>query len=154
MAEASAPRIRSEPIRLQTTVRQPRADAFRLFTEGIGSWWPLREGFSYGGAQAFEVRLEPVAGGRFYERYLDGREFEVGRVLICQPPERIVFSWRAGWSAPTEVEVRFFALGQLTRVEVEHRGWERLAASERDQRNAFNNGWPSVLSRFTSAAGV
>ena len=147
-----APHTQVEPIRLSATVPQPVADAFRLFTEGIASWWPLHEGFSYGGARAREVYLEPVVGGRFYERYTDGQEFEVGRVIACDPPERIVFTWQGGASAATEVEVRFVAQGLRTRVDVEHRGWERLAPSERDRRTAFGNGWPTVLARFSSAA--
>jgi hypothetical protein len=40
-------------------------DAFRLFTEGIADWWPLEEGYSYGGDRARDVFLEPFAGGRF-----------------------------------------------------------------------------------------
>jgi uncharacterized protein YndB with AHSA1/START domain len=152
MADAPVPEALVEPIRLSARVQQPAADAFRLFTEGIGGWWPLHEGFSYGGAQAKEVHLEPVVGGRFYERYTDGQEFEVGRVLVCDPPKRIVFTWQAGWSAATEVDVRFVPEGSLTRVDLEHRGWERLVASERHWRTSFNNGWPSVLARYTSAA--
>jgi uncharacterized protein YndB with AHSA1/START domain len=153
VADAPAPRAVLEPIRLSATVSQPRPDAFRLFTEGIATWWPLHEGFSYGGARAKEVILEPVVGGRFYERYTDGHEFEVGRVIACDPPRRIVFTWKGAASAPTEVDVRFVSQGSLTRVDIEHRGWERLLPSERDRRTAFSNGWPTVLARYASAAG-
>jgi len=152
MPEAEASELRLEPIRLSAVVRQPAAVAFRLFTEGIGDWWPLHEGFSYGGAKAKEVHLEPMVGGRFYERYNDGIEFEVGRVLLCDPPKRIVFTWRGGWSASTEVDVSFVAEGDRTRGHLEHRGWERLSPSEHNQRTAFNNGWPTVFNRFVSAA--
>lgn len=143
-----------DPIRLTTTVALPPADAFRLFTDGIDTWWPLREGFSYGGELAKEVHLEAVNNGRFYERYRDGREFEVGRVRLCDPPKRIVFSWQGDWSAPTEVEIRFIAQGLATRVELEHRAWERLAAPERHWRNAFNNGWPRVLAAFAATGNT
>jgi uncharacterized protein YndB with AHSA1/START domain len=142
------------PIRFSATVRRSAAEAFELFTERIGEWWPLHQGFSYGDEHAEEVHLEPVAGGRFYERYTDGQEFEVGRVLICEPPRRIVFTWQGGWSAPTEVEVRFIPEGPVTRVDLEHRGWERLAASGERHRTAFMNGWPTVFGRYREAAGA
>jgi hypothetical protein len=43
-------------------------EAFRLFTAGIGEWWPLEEGYSYAGDRASEIHLEPRVDGRFYER--------------------------------------------------------------------------------------
>ena len=49
----------------------------------------------------------------------------VGHVTACEPPRRIVFTWEdPDWEGPTEVEVRFAPEGNVTRVEVEHRGWE------------------------------
>src|SRR5918995_5342217 len=72
-------------------------EAFRLFTEGIADWWPLEEGYSYGGDRARDVFLEPFAGGRFYERFVDGDELQVGTVTICAP--RIASSSPGG--APT-----------------------------------------------------
>ena len=49
-------------------------DAFDLFTAGIGQWWPLKEGYSFGGDRAPEIVLEAAPGGRFYERFVDGDE--------------------------------------------------------------------------------
>ncbi len=137
-----------EPIRLSATVARPAADAFRIFTEGIGEWWPSNRGYSFGGGRLKEVCLEPVAGGRLYERYTDGEEFEVGRVIVCEPPRRIVFTWQGRWSEPTEVEVRFTPEGSATRVDLEHRGWERLGASAEQSRTSYLNGWPTVLGRY------
>jgi uncharacterized protein YndB with AHSA1/START domain len=137
-----------EPIRLSTTVHRPAAEAFRLFTDGIGAWWPSNRGYSFGGSRLKEVCLEPVAGGRFFERYTDGEEFEVGRVLACEPPKRIVFTWQGRWPEPTEVEVRFTSVGSATRIDLEHRGWERLGASAEQSRSAYLNGWPTVLQQY------
>jgi uncharacterized protein YndB with AHSA1/START domain len=50
---------------------------------------------------------------------------EAGRVTLWEPPTRLVFDWRNLNFAPdekTEVEVRFEAIGDGTRVTVEHRG--------------------------------
>ena len=81
-------------IRKSLTVKRPLADAFSLFTEQIGSWWPLKQGFSFGGERAKEIYLETRQGGRFYERFTDGEEYVVGHVTACEPPRRIVFTWR------------------------------------------------------------
>lgn len=136
------------PIRLTATIQRPLGEAFRLFTEGIGEWWPSDRGYSFGGGRPTALHLEPAAGGRFYERYTDGEEFDVGRVLVCEPPRRIVFTWQGRWSEPTEVEVRFSPEGTGTRVDLEHRGWERLGAGGKQSRTAYLNGWPTVLQRY------
>ncbi len=141
-----------EPIRLSAMVRRTAAEAFRLFTDGIGEWWPSHLGYSYGGGRLKELRLEPVVGGRFYERYTDGEEFEVGRVIACEPPRRIVFTWQGRWAEPTEVEVRFTPEGSTTRVDLEHRGWERLGASAEQSRTSYLNGWPTVLQHYVERA--
>ena len=57
--------------------------------------------------------------------------FEVGRVLVWEPPDRLVFEWRLRSFLPgerTEVEVRFEEAPEGTRVRVEHRGWDSLRA--------------------------
>lgn len=140
-------------VREQTRVDGPPADAFRLFTAGINEWWPLEEGYSFGGDRAKEVHLEATPGGRFYERYVDGEEFDVGRVLVCVPPHLIVFSWKhPEWSAATEVEVSFVAEGDQTCVTVEHRGFELLGPGGEASAKQYGGGWPRVIERFASRA--
>ena len=139
-------------IRKSIHVRRAVDDAFRLFTAEMGRWWPLREGFTHGGERAHEIFLEGRVGGRFYERYRDGEELEIGRVSAWEPPARVVFSWRApAWEGATEVEVRFAADGDGTRVELEHRGFEvgpnATAAGKR-----FAGGWDTVLARYATRA--
>ena len=48
---------------------------------------------------------------------------------MWQPPARLAYLWYLGRDRAdaTEVEIRFLAQGtEATRVEIEHRGWERL----------------------------
>ncbi len=133
-------------IRKSIRVERSPEVAFRVFTEEIGAWWPLKEGVSFGGEKAKDIFLEGRLGGRFYERFSDGTEFDVGRVTAFEPPSRVVFSWRPpAWEAGTEVEVRFIADGAGTRVELEHRGWE--AMPKRDNKG-YNEGWNIVLARY------
>jgi uncharacterized protein YndB with AHSA1/START domain len=125
-------------------------EAFDRFTLGIGEWWPLRRGFSFGADRCESIHLEPRVGGRFYERFVDGDEFQVGTVTACDPPDRIVFTWEPPvWPGGTEVEVRFAPEGQhRTLVQVEHRGFENLGAEGADTRDRFDNGWPAVLAAY------
>jgi hypothetical protein len=76
-------------------------------------------------------------------------------VTVWQPPARLAYLWYLGRDRAdaTEVEIRFVAQGtEATRVEIEHRGWERLspqtAGSWRD-RNQAN--WQTLLPHFIKA---
>ena len=58
--------------------------------------------------------------------------FEIGRVEVWQPPERLVLTWRQESFAPeqrTEVHVSFEAVGDQTRVTVQHFGWDDIPAA-------------------------
>ena len=136
-------------VREEVRVDGSPADAFRLFTAGIGDWWPLEEGYSFGGDRAREIHLEARLGGRFFERFVDGDELDVGRVVACDPPDRIVFTWKdPDWRGETEVEVSFRSEGERTRVVVEHRGFERLGPEADAAARQFRGGWPRVVEVF------
>jgi uncharacterized protein YndB with AHSA1/START domain len=151
--EPSAPEV--EPVRMTVRVRRNIEDAFDLFTRDIGSWWPLDKA-SFGGDRASELHFEPFVGGRFYERYKDGEEHTGGLVLRWEPPHLLAYTWQHDdWSEPTEVEVRFIQEEPtVTRVELEHRAWERLGDLADRMRDMYNNGWPTVITCFASFAGA
>jgi uncharacterized protein YndB with AHSA1/START domain len=77
-------------------------------------------------------------------------------VLRWEPPRLIAHTWQHDdWVGPTEVEVRFFAEEPfLTRVELEHRAWERLGPAAERMREMYNNGWPTVITCFESFAAA
>jgi uncharacterized protein YndB with AHSA1/START domain len=139
-------------IEKSVTVRCTPDRAFRVFTREIGQWWPLDRGFSYGGERKQEIFIEDHVGGRLYERFTDGTEFEIGRVTRCDPPQLILFTWKSPhWEAATEVEVRFSAAADGTRVELEHRGWEagpKMAESGKEMAR----GWDTVLEHYATHA--
>jgi uncharacterized protein YndB with AHSA1/START domain len=136
-------------VREEVRVERSPAEAFRLFTAGIGEWWPLEEGYSFGGDRAKEIHLEARTGGRLYERFVDGDELQVGRVMACDPPHRIVFTWKSPrWSGETEVEVSFSQEGEQTRVSVEHRGFERIGPAAEAATRQYGGGWPRILRAF------
>jgi uncharacterized protein YndB with AHSA1/START domain len=137
-------------IRKAITVARPPEVAFRVFTEEIGRWWPLREGFSFGRERAQDLIIEARVGGRFFERFNDGTEFEVGRVTAFQPPHLVSLTWKApDWEGPTDIEVRFVAEGSGTRVELEHRGWEQGPKME-GVGKSYDGGWEIILARYSS----
>lgn len=147
------------PITGTVTVPVPIKQAFDLFTRKISSWWPHQ--YHIGQAEVDEVILESRPGGRWYERGVDGSECDWGRVLVWEPPERVVFTWQinGGWqfdSDPghaSEIEARFRSDGpNQTVVEVEHRYFERLIGGQ-NIRDAITGGggWALLLDGFAKA---
>jgi hypothetical protein len=65
-------------IRKSIKVERPPEISFKVFCEQIGRWWP--KGPSFGGKILADMFIEARVGGRFYEVYDDGTEFEIGRV--------------------------------------------------------------------------
>ena len=41
----------------------------------------------------------------------------------------------------------------VTRLEIEHRAWERLGEAGPDNRDGYANGWPTVIACFADYAG-
>jgi uncharacterized protein YndB with AHSA1/START domain len=148
------------PVRVSVRVDREIAEVFRIFTEEMATWWPLgthsiAADTYQGKVRAESVLIEGRVGGRIYERMEDGREGDWGVVLAWEPPYRVVFSWKPNLTPGpmTEVEVRFVEEGSATRVDLEHRGWERLGADGPAKRRGYESGWPGVLARFAKRAG-
>jgi uncharacterized protein YndB with AHSA1/START domain len=146
-------------VRKTISVAAPREVAFRVFTAGMSTWWPL-ETHKLGPLAAREAVIEPGVGGRWYEKGIDGSECTWGRVLAWDPPARLVLTWEisADWKADstlvTEIEVRFDAEGQGTRVELEHRHLDRYGDKQEMMRTVFDSadGWTGLLQKFAPAA--
>ena len=139
-----------EPVRAAIEVRRGIEEAFRVFTDEIAAWWPVA-GHSVEPDQVAAVVLEGRLGGRLYEHWHDGGEADWGRVVTWEPPQRLVLSWQPNPERPaaTEVEVRFVAVEpDHTRVELEHRGWERLGDLGPEARASYDGGWPGVLDSY------
>jgi len=115
-----------------TVVALEPAAAFRIFTDEIDRWWRRGPRFRWLTGGDGTLRFEGGLGGRLVEVAADGRdEFELGRILAWEPGAALVFEFRARSFEPgqcTEVEIRFEPVVGGTRVRVEHRGWDALAA--------------------------
>ncbi len=129
-------------VQLQVAVDAPVERAFSVFTQDFDRIKPREHNML--GVDIAETVFEPRVGGRIYDRGVDGSECSWARVLVYDPPNRVVFSWDISpqWQIETdlektsEVEVRFISESpQRTRVELEHRqldrhgdGWESARA--------------------------
>ena len=50
--------------------------------------------------------------------------------------------------------MRFVPEGDGTRVELEHRGWERWGDEAAETRASYDSGWDTVLAPFVGAASA
>jgi uncharacterized protein YndB with AHSA1/START domain len=151
-------------VRKVVNVEAPQSVAWDVFTQQMGSWWPLAV-YKIGSANAVDAVMEPRVGGRWYERGDDGSTCDWGRVLAWEPPSRLVLSyditadWQYDPSLQTEIEVLFIAEdSSRTRVEFEHRRLDRYGDRRDEMRTIFDKtgDWGQVLAVFaqTAAASV
>ncbi|MCW2797680.1 SRPBCC family protein [Nocardioides sp.] len=146
-------------VRKEIVVETSLEKAFLAFTERFGDFKPPEHNLL--GVAIAETVFEPRVGGHIYDRGVDGSECRWARVLVYEPPNRVVFSWDIGvqWQIEadpdnaSEVEVRFVAEGpERTRVHLEHRnidrhgpGWEAISDAI-----AGEAGWPLYLTRYAA----
>jgi len=153
--------IEIAPVRKSITVQASAARAFDVFTAGIDRWWRKTHGI--GEAPVIESIIEPFVGGRWYTKCSDGKDVVVGHVRVWEPAKRFVVSWEisANWKPESrvafasEVEVLFVAqTPNTTRVEVEHRDFERMGPSDGEtMRKSVDGGWPAILEFFAQETG-
>jgi uncharacterized protein YndB with AHSA1/START domain len=147
-------------VQTSTVVDAPIERAFNVFTEGIGTWWSPDHHLLQG--ELAEMVFEPRAGGHIYDKAVDGSECHWARVLVYEPPNRVVFSWdiNTSWVLETdlaktsEVEVRFRAESPTrTIVELEHRHLERHGDGWQAMRDAVGapDGWRAGLEGFAAS---
>jgi uncharacterized protein YndB with AHSA1/START domain len=135
-------------------VDAPAEHAFRVFTEGIDTWWPLKT-HSTGEDRAESVHIEPRVGGLVVETMQGGETSEWGSVLAWDPFDRLAIEWRVNPEKPaTEIEISFTPDGDGTVVRLEHRYWERHGEKAAEERAGYSAGWERVLGAFQEAIGA
>ncbi|WP_454856308.1 SRPBCC family protein [Promicromonospora soli] len=147
-------------LQVDITVDVPVEHAFRVFTERFDEIKPREH--SLLAVPIERTVLEPYAGGTIYDVGVDGSRCTWARVLVHEPPHRLVFSWDISprWQIEpdpdrtSEVEIRFVAEApERTRVALEHRhldrhgdGWEGFTSLDN------RDGWPLYLERYRAVA--
>jgi uncharacterized protein YndB with AHSA1/START domain len=144
--------LKIAPVRKSVHVRTDPAHAFGVFTARLGRWWPKTHHL---GASMKDAFIEPFVGGCWYELADDGTRTNVGQVRLWDPPRRLIVSWDVSsqWTpdaaVASEVEVRFTASGDGTRVELEHRNFEALGPDGGPSlRRDVDGGWQGLLDLF------
>lgn len=166
----------SEVAEVHTAVSVPLdpTRAFALFLNGMNSWWPPE--IHVLASETCTVSVEPRPGGRWFERSPAGDELDWGKVLVYEPPSRLVLSWQLlpdpGYDPDvhdhpgvrydpallTEVETTFSPRDATgTFVALEHRKLENLgtgiAATEiRELLAGEMIGWPAILGQYARFA--
>jgi uncharacterized protein YndB with AHSA1/START domain len=143
-----------EAVRKTITVDCVVEVAFRVFTTDAVSWWPT-DSHSIHGDEVQEIVFEEREGGEVYEVTADGKKGHWASVLAWEPPNRLVLAWNIleRETVPTEVEVRFTAEDDRTRVDLEHRGWEAVAEDRAEKRESYDIGWDRVLGVYRGRLG-
>jgi uncharacterized protein YndB with AHSA1/START domain len=147
----------------EITVAVPPQQAFATFTEGMTAWWPPE--YTWAHKTLEHIAIEPREGGHCFERGPHGFRCDWGRVVTCEPPERIAFTWqitpqRVPQPDPAQsslVEVRFDPDGEAgTRVTLAHRHFSRHGegAEGYEAAMASPQGWPLLLERFAGACAA
>jgi uncharacterized protein YndB with AHSA1/START domain len=142
------------PVISKVSVRTAPARAFDLFVNHMAQWWTT----CHAGEKPFAaIVVEPMAGGRWYERDAKGRETERGKVLSYEPPHRLLLGWCFNVEfqyAPdimTEVEITFTAnQAGGTDVRLEHRNLERFGADAARVASSVGGGWPTQMGSFAA----
>jgi len=148
-------------VRKTITVNTSVERAFAVFTEKYDSWWPRSH--HIGKSPMKEAIIEPRVGGRCYTKQVDGTESDWGQILEWDPPHRLVLAWQITheWgyepdlAKSSEVEIRFNSVGGATRVDLEHRHFERHGEHFERVRTSVggDGGWGTLLQMFAERAG-
>lgn len=151
--------INIAPVRKSVTVQASPARAFEVFTAGMSRWWPATHTILK--VTPIKHIVEPRVGGRWYQIGVDGSECDNGKVLIWEPPSRLVLVWQinADWqfdpNLHTEVELRFTPEAEgVTRVDLEHRQLERMGEKAEAVRASVDSagGWGAILESYRAVA--
>jgi uncharacterized protein YndB with AHSA1/START domain len=150
------------PVRKTVTVGASAEHAFQVFTQGFDTWWPRSH--SIGGVALRKAIIEGRVGGRCYQQSVDGSECDWGRILVWEPPSRVVLAWQLNpqWehepdlAKASEVEITFSPEPDgSTRVELEHRHFDRHGAGAELMRRGVDSpeGWGGLLQMYAAVAG-
>jgi uncharacterized protein YciI len=136
------------PIRRETVIKADPDVAFRVFTDRIGTWWPLAEFSVYGPSSTVSFEDREIV-----ELSADGQRAVWGTVTEWQPGRLVAFTWHPGKDAAqaSQVTVSFSASDDQTLVTLVHDGWE-VFADPAAARAEYDRGWPEVLARFADRA--
>jgi uncharacterized protein YndB with AHSA1/START domain len=132
-------------------VRASKAKVFDAFVNHVNEWWPFKGKFSYSFApettQPKLIAFEARPGGRFFETFENGEQYQIGEIRAWAPPDQFSFTWKGReYKAPTLVEVLFAESEGQTKITLTHSGWE--AAGLPEYAESYGVGWVEILGKL------
>jgi uncharacterized protein YndB with AHSA1/START domain len=129
--------------------------AWAVFTEEMGTWWPLAtHSISAEGETTPDgIVVEGRVGGTIYETIGEDRR-TWGTVVEWDPPTRLSVEWAVTTTATTRWTATFTRTVVGTRVDLVHSGFEAHGDQADEMREAYGaeNGWTYVLGLYAAAA--
>lgn len=144
-----------EPIIVSARLPASREAAFDAFTTRFSEWWP--RDYTFSGAALTRLELGREKGADCFEEGPDGFRADWGRVVLIEPPRRLVLTWRLvgarlepDLAKCSEVEASFGGEGPQCLLRLFHRNFENLGAEGPAAREemASARGWPLLVDRF------
>ena len=148
-----------ERVVVSTFVSLPPRDAFEIFTAQIDAWWKHTPRYRSLPGQTGTLSFEGSPPDRLVERERPRAEAGaatapttvLARVLAWEVGKRLTVAWRAGdFSDVTdsEVEIRFEAFRDGTRVTLEHRGLATLPPQHPARHGLSGEAFAAMVSYF------
>lgn len=144
------------PVVRSVQVAVPPARAFELFTGQMGKWWPVEHHIAP--SPFVEIVIEPMPGGRWFERDADGAECPWGKVLEWEPPGRAVLGWQLNANFEydpgflNEVELTFVGNAEGTLMTLTHHNMQRFGDAAAQLAPAMGEGWAQIIGQFQALA--
>ncbi len=137
----------TDPIKKTLNVPMRPKDAFDLFTEKLGKWWPV-DSHSLSAAEGDlpqDVQVEPRVGGHIVETKQNGETGRWGTITHWDRGAALGVSWYVGrpQDEATDVLIVFTPTDTGTRVDLTHSGFDRLADTA--MHGNYAKGWDMVL---------
>ncbi|HZP18954.1 MAG TPA: SRPBCC domain-containing protein [Bauldia sp.] len=136
----------------------PADKAFAVFVDKADTWWPRRNTWSQDDLD--RIVIEPMFGGRCYERTKSGEERVWGKVLTISRPGHIVLTWQIRpdrspepeEAAASRIDVRFMANDQGGgSILLVHRDFPRHGEGWEKYKAEMAKAWPGMLDAYVKA---
>ena len=138
-------------------IKASPATVFKAYVEKINDWWPwqgeeIRYTWAPEGVQPSEIHFEPQLGGRYYERFADGSEFDIGRITRYEPPHKLSFTWAGRDWPPGEslFELSFDESEGGTLLTLTHSGFEIFGGEVAEMVQGYTSGSKEILGFFAA----
>ena len=125
--------------------------AYRLFSQGMGCWWPLDTrsiSIHSTSIPAKALETDPTTGGAIIEIASDDTRHVWGTFTDCDQPHSLAINFHMGQPAEhsTDLVVSFLDMGaDRTLVKLVHTGWECFGIAAGMMRDGYDAGWEEIF---------